>query len=101
VIGAPGEPEGDVAAEDAAQAHSRQAGEAEAPPGARLAGNQRRAVQADGEAVGQGVDHADPHLLFVLFRPVDRAGGNGGRRGCQPSGHLSPRCRARARRQQI
>jgi hypothetical protein len=80
VIGAAGQPEGNLAAEHATEAHSWQPGEA-AAAGPRRAGGQRRPVQADGETVGQRVDHADPHLLLVLFRPVDRPGSDGGRRG--------------------
>jgi hypothetical protein len=47
------------------------------------------------------VDHTDPHLLLVLFRPVDRAGRDGGRRGGQSRRHQAPRCRIRAWRQQV
>jgi len=44
------------------------------------------------------MDHAGPHLLLMLLRPVDSPGRNGGRQPCR---HQTPRCRVGARCQQV
>ncbi len=86
VIGAAAQPEGNVAAEHATEAHSWQPGEeAAAAAGPRRAAGQRRPVQADGETGGQRVDHADPHLLLVLFRPVDSPAAMAGAEAVSPN----------------
>ena len=101
VIGAPSEPERNVAAENAAKAGGRQPGQAEAAASPRGAGKQRCPVEGGGEAVCQRMDHADAHLLFVLLRPVDRASDDRGRRGHKPRGHQAPCRRVRPRHQQV